>query len=132
MIGFIASDLIWSSRIKATADAVGLKSKRLFNPDGLAALIAAGPVELVLVDLESEDRDALIGALRGPDATPEARSIPTLAWGPHVLVEQIQAARDAGIDAVVTRGAFSNRLESILERVAAGERFQDSQSRDCP
>lgn len=120
MIAFVASDLIWASRIKATADAVGLPAKRVFNPQGLADLLTAGPVSLVLLDLESEDAPALITALRGPEASEQARRIPTVAWAPHVLVDRIQSAKDAGIDQVLPRGAFASKLESILTGVAGG------------
>lgn len=120
MIAFVASDLIWASRIKATADAAGVPAKRVFNPAGLADLIETGAVRLILIDLESEDAEAVIGAIRGPAASERARATPALAWAPHVLVDRMEAARAAGVERVVPRGAFSTRLESIVAEAAGG------------
>jgi len=120
MIAFVASDLVWASRIKATAEAVGISAKRLFNPGGLTDLVATDEVRLVLIDLESEDAAALIEALRGPAASDAVRQIRTIAWAPHVLVDEMRAAKDAGIDRVLPRGAFASKLESILTDLAGG------------
>ncbi len=117
MIAFVASDLIWSSRIKATADALGVGSKRIFNPDGLGALVDSGKLRLVLIDLESEDAEVIVDALRGRHATELSKAIPTLAWAPHVMVESMESARAAGVDRVLTRGAFSSKLEAIVAEV---------------
>ncbi len=119
MIAYAASDLIWSSRIKSTADALGLPARRISNPGGLEALLDTGQVRLVLVDLEAEDAQAIISAMRGPDACESARKTPTLAWAPHVLVDDLENARRAGIDRVLTRGAFAANLETILAQISA-------------
>jgi hypothetical protein len=37
-----------------------------------------------------------------------------------VLAEEMQAAKDAGIDRVLPRGAFSSKLESILAAASDG------------
>lgn len=119
MIAYTASDLLWSSRIKATADALSVPSRKISNPDDLEALLDAGQVRLVLVDLEAPDAQAMISALRGPDASESAKCVPTLAWAPHVLVDDLEFARRAGIDRVLTRGAFAANLETILSETSA-------------
>ncbi len=119
MIAYTASDLLWSSRIKSTADALGLPARRISKPDDLQALLESGPVRLVLVDLEAEDAQAMISAVRGPEASELAKQAPTLAWAPHVLVDDLENARRAGIDRVLTRGAFAAGLETILAETSA-------------
>lgn len=117
MIAFVASDLLWSSRIKATADTLGVPTKRIFNAEGLNAVIETGNLRLVLIDLESEDADEIIAALRGPNATDRARETSALAWAPHVLVEVMHKASNAGIERVLPRGAFSSKLEQIITEI---------------
>ena len=117
MIAFLASDLLWSSRIRATAEALGLPSRRIDAPEDLAPLLAAGPVRLVLIDLEARDAWTLISTLRGPDASERARQTPTLAWAPHVCVEDLEQARSAGVERVLTRGAFAASLETIVAQI---------------
>jgi len=119
MIAYTASDLLWSSRIKATADALGVPARRITNPGDLDALIEAGEIRLMLVDLEAEDAQVIISAFRGPNASEPAEHIPTVAWAPHVLVDDLEFARRAGIDRVLTRGAFAANIETILGETSA-------------
>jgi hypothetical protein len=61
----------------------------------------------------------LLSRLRGPDAGPGERAVRCLAWGPHIARDLLQAARDAGCDEVLTRGAFDHALPEILLRLDA-------------
>jgi hypothetical protein len=57
---------------------------------------------------------ALIRRLRGEGASVKERAIRIVAFGPHVAVEMLRAAKEAGADAVMARGAFAGRLPEIL------------------
>jgi hypothetical protein len=52
-----------------------------------------------------------------PDASPPLR---VLAFGPHIEKSTLQAARDAGADEVLTRGAFDHHMDAVLMKLASG------------
>lgn len=119
MILYLASDLLWASRIKATADAVGVPARPVRNLEMLEARLTDSPVKALLLDLEAPEAAlAMLGRLRGPSTGAE-RSVYTLAFGPHVATELFAKAKAAGADAVVPRGAVANRLEVILKELDA-------------
>ena len=118
---YAAADLIWATRIKGVADQLGIACRPARDLGMLEARLADSPVRAMLVDLDKgEDGLALIRRLRGASATDKERGVRVLAWGPHVLKDLLQAARDAGADDVLTRGAFDHALPEILVRFGAG------------
>lgn len=145
MLLYLASDLLWASKIKATADALGVPCRPVRNLDMLEARLADSPVRALIVDLDvAEMALAMIGRVKGvglgtspigsdgkpgdaiaPDAQRPVRSadpsIRVLAFGPHVERNALQAARDAGADDVLTRGAFDHQIERILLQLAGRE-----------
>jgi hypothetical protein len=121
MILFAAADLIWASKIKATADALGVAARPVRTMEMLEARLADTPtIAALLVDLDKgEEGLALIARLRGQQATERETKIRVLAWGPHVAKELLQAARDAGANDVMTRGGFDGNMEEILMRLGS-------------
>jgi len=118
MILYFAADLLWASKIKATADALEIPCRPVRNLDMLEARLADSQVKAVLTDLDApETALALIARLRGPTATDTDRRIRILAFGPHVAKETLQAARDAGANDVMPRGAFDHSMEEILQNL---------------
>jgi CheY-like chemotaxis protein len=120
MILYFAADLLWATRIKSTGDAAGIPTRPVRSLEMLESRLADSPVKGVVVDLDSPERAmTLIRRMReaGSDAD---RSIPVVAWGPHVAVEVLAAAREAGADAVLARGAFSRALIRILRELESG------------
>lgn len=144
MILYLAADLLWASKIKATADALGLACRPVRDMEMLEARLADSPVRALIVDLDvAETALAMIGRVKGighrasgigdntirdvSDCTaaqcpkPDASSpIRVLAFGPHIEKNTLQAARDAGADDVLTRGAFDHHMDSVLTKLAAG------------
>lgn len=116
---YVASDLVWSSRIKATADACGLGSKRVYGIEGVGEVLGSmeGPV-LVLVDLEAEGSEDVIAGLRGEGAVAGADRARVVAWGPHVMEDRLEWARGAGVEMVLARGAFGTKLEGLMRGFA--------------
>ena len=116
MILYSAADLIWATKIKATADALGLPARPVRTIEMLEARLAEGGVKALVVDLDKgEDALALIRRVKEDAAI---KSIRVLAWGPHVAKDLLQAARNAGADDVLTRGAFDHAMEEILMSLA--------------
>jgi CheY-like chemotaxis protein len=113
----LTDDLLYSSRLTATARAAGATVVPVRDPAALAGR-AAG-VAAVFLDLHTPGLDvaACVADLR--KLTPAPRII---AYGSHVATETLRAARDAGCDEVLPRSAFADRLESDLPRwLAMGE-----------
>ncbi len=115
MILYAAADLIWASKIKATADALGLAARPVRTPEMLTARLADTQPTALIVDMDKGDEGlALIRKARA--ALPTLRIV---AFGPHVAKELLQAARDAGASDVMTRGALEHNMEDVLIALAA-------------
>ncbi len=135
MVLYCAADLLWATRIKSTADALGVPCRPARTVEMLEARLSDSPVRALLVDLEAgENALALIRRLRpdriaapGADApstqpggVPPA-SVRIVAWAPHVNVAGLNEARTLGADAVMARGAFSRSLPGLLQALNAGD-----------
>ena len=109
-IAALAADMIFASKIRGTADALGVpvamasSVKRLIEAAG-----SIGP-EVILLDLDTRGLDitAAIEALRA--AAPSAEII---AYVSHVRADAIETARLAGAR-VLARSAFTRMLPEIL------------------
>ncbi len=118
---FMAADLIWATRIKATAEDLGVAARPVRTLEMLEARLADTNATSLLLDLEKPvEALAMIERLRGVAATPRERSIRIIVWGPHVARDLLQQARDAGADEVLTRGAFDHHLPEILLKLGSG------------
>lgn len=105
MILYRAADLLWASRIRATAEAVGVRV-RAASESALSEEVPTG----LLVDLEAgEGAIAMIMEVRRTH--PGCRII---AFGPHVREDLMAQARQAGADETIPRGVFDRRLAEIL------------------
>ncbi len=120
MILYFAADLLWASRIKATADALGLPARPVRTLEMLEARLADTEPVALLADLDKpETALVLINRLRAPSASERDRAIRIVAWGPHVAKDVLQSARDHGADEVLTRGAFDHNLQDILLKLSS-------------
>lgn len=127
MILYHAADLIWASKIKGAADAIGVQARPVRSIEMLEARLADSPVRALLVDLEAPDLAvALIQRARQHRIGTSGAAIRTLAYGPHVATERFEAARAAGADAAIARGAFDQRMSMILRDLDADDRKQPS------
>ena len=123
MIVFHAADLIWATRIKSAADALGIPARPVRSVEMLQARLGDSPVKALIVDLDApEVALALIGHLRGQEA---GKAIRVLAFGPHVAVDAFAAAKGAGADAVMARGGFAANLPRILQSLNGSQSVQD-------
>ncbi len=113
------TDLLWATRIKSTADALGIPCRPARNLEMLEARLADSKIAGLIVDLETGSVGlSLIDRLRTGAKTEAERGVAIVAFGPHVDVGGLQAAREKGASAVLARGAFSGNLPEILSRLA--------------
>lgn len=126
MILYHAADLLWGTRIRSTADSLGIPARPVRTLEMLQARLADSPARAVVADLDGGDAAmAIIAHLRRPDAGAIEKAIRIVAWGPHVEVEKLRAAKEAGADAVMARGAFARSLPRILRELEDGSVVRD-------
>lgn len=119
MLLYFAADLIWASKIKATAEALGLACRPVRTLEMLEARLADSPVRALLLDLDAPEMAlTLLARLRGENATDAEKKLRVVAFGPHVQKDVLQAARDGGATDVLTRGALEHNLEEVLLALA--------------
>jgi hypothetical protein len=110
----MASDLIWATRIRGTADALGIAARPVRDLAMLEARLADSPVRGLIVDLEAGptaiDLIARVRVLQGE----KAARMRVCAFAPHVETQTMAAAQAAGADEVLPRGSFDRRLPEIL------------------
>lgn len=118
MIVYFAADLLWASKIKGTAEAVGVAARPVRSIEMLEARLGDSPVKALVVDLEGgEVAMELIRRLRGGAKSPTESAVRVLAFGPHVATEALAGAKAAGADVVMPRGGFSARMPEILKQL---------------
>lgn len=108
----LCDDLIFFSRVAATARAAGLTVRQARTAAALLDLARQEPPGGVILDLHTEGLDvpALLAGLR--EACPAMPT--TVAFGSHVEAETLRAARQAGCDRVLPRSKFVAELEAEL------------------
>ncbi len=107
-----AADLMSGARIRGAAQATGTELRLVRGADELLRAAAAERPRLVVVDLEARGEPAAAIARLKADAATAA--VPVIAFAPHVREEAIAAARAAGAERVLARGAFLRDLPRLL------------------
>ncbi len=106
-------DMFFASKIRATADALGIAIKFHRRLESLVAAAGEQSPDLLLVDLHNEKIDPLELA-RQLKANDSLQAIPLLGFFSHVQTDLQQAAIEAGFDQVIPRSVFSRDLGTIL------------------
>ena len=113
MVFCVVDDLIFSVKISTAAKALGTPIFFERSPEMVLPRIGDKQPSLVIIDLNSATLRPL-EVIRAMKADPGLRHIRTLGYVSHVQTDVIAAARAAGIDEVLARSAFSDRLGEIL------------------
>lgn len=119
MIVYCCNDLMFATRISATAEAMAIPTRPGRSPEALQARLDQiddgrlnQPVTGVIVDLDTPAAIDLITQVKKHDG-----NLPVVAFGSHVMTELLQNARHAGADFVMPRSMFTNNLKDILDRL---------------
>jgi CheY-like chemotaxis protein len=115
MILAVLDDLMFSSKIKTTANQLGVPLTFARSAEGALAEMRKAAPDLVILDLNNPRTNplAIVSAMK---QEPALASIPTVGYASHVQVDVINAARQAGVDEVLPRSAFAMQLPEILSR----------------
>lgn len=114
MIVCVLDDLLFSVKISTAAKSTGAEVYFERTPGMAIAHIKEKQPSLVIFDLNSARLNPL-RAIAELKADPATRGIKTLGFVSHVQRDTIEAARQAGIDEVLARSAFAERLAEILK-----------------
>jgi CheY-like chemotaxis protein len=113
MVLAVVDDLMFTSKIKATARQLGVDVAFARSSDAALAGMRTSSPALVILDLNNPRTDPL-GTVAVMKREPALASIPTVGYVSHVQADLIEAARAAGVDDVLARSAFTARLAEIL------------------
>jgi PleD family two-component response regulator len=108
-------DMFFASKIRATAEALGVNIKFHRRLDGLVSAAGEDSPELILVDLHNEKLNP-IELARELKSNESLRAIPLLGFFSHVQTDLQRAALEAGYDQVIPRSVFSRDLAKILKQ----------------
>jgi PleD family two-component response regulator len=112
MILCAIDDLIFSIKISTAARQLGASVHFERTANHILASVRDKRPSLVIFDLNS--RLDPIGAIKAMKSDPDLQAIRTLGYVSHVDADTIAAARAAGVDQVLARSAFAERLGEIL------------------
>jgi len=109
----IVDDLFFASKIRGTAEALGVTVSFPRHADGVREVIQRNSPALIICDLHSEKFDlwGLARILKADDATSD---IPLIGFFSHVQTDLQKAAEDAGFNQVMPRSLFTRNLAAIL------------------
>ena len=113
MILVAVDDLLFSSKIRATAKQLGVQISFARTPDDILAQARTLRPTLVVFDINCRKADP-INTVATLKSDPELKHIPTTGFVSHVDTSLILAAREAGMDEVMARSAFAANLPQIL------------------
>ena len=113
MVLCIVDDLLFSVKISTAAKALGVDVYFERAAESVVPRVREKRPDLVIFDLNSS-RLRPMEAIAAMKADPLLRDVRTLGFVSHVQADTIDAARQAGIDRVLARSAFTERLGDIL------------------
>lgn len=113
MILAAVDDLLFSSKIRATAKGSGVELAFARSPNEILEKARALAPSLAIFDLNSAKTNP-IDTIAAMKRDPALAGIRIVGFVSHVDTRVIQAARQAGADDVMARSAFAGSLAEIL------------------
>ena len=109
----VVDDLFFASKIRGTAEQVGVTVSFPRTVENLIATAQRDLPALIICDLHSRKIDPfrLAKQLKADD---RLRSTPLLGFFSHVQTELQRQAEQAGFDRVIPRSAFARNLSQLL------------------
>lgn len=112
-VGYLlCDDLLFTSRIGSTARSLGMTVKTARSVAALEKLIEQQSPACVLLDLSMPGLDVGACVNRVKELCPTPPRL--VAYGSHVDVATLRAAREAGCDPVLPRSKFVDELPQAL------------------
>jgi len=110
-----ANNMIFTSKIMSTLDSMEVEGIKAIRSDEIFSKAQELRPDLIIIDLNLNGIEApsLINKLRSYGAT---EGIPIVCYSPHVLKDQMKAAKTAGATEVFPNSRMSSRMNSILSK----------------
>jgi hypothetical protein len=106
---YFVKDLLFSSKIRETANQVGLDVEPFRDPKELA--LAARSAKVVIVDLRLKDALEVLELI---SADPESQGVLSVGFIDHEKEDVMEAAVKRGCKRVLAKGRFSTELPLLL------------------
>ena len=106
-------DMFFASKIRGTAESLGVKVTMIRSTSGLEQAFASATPALVILDLNSERLDP-IETIRAIKSREKGNAVSVIGFLSHVQVDLKERAEEAGCDRVMPRSLFAQRLPEIL------------------
>lgn len=107
-------DLLFGSRIRSALKAIGLEPRVVGGSESFVAALrdAAKSGAIGIIDMNGAVSWDVIGAALATDDG----GIPVIAFGSHKDVENLRAAKAAGVTRVVSNSQFHKEMGALIER----------------
>ncbi|MBM3770760.1 MAG: response regulator [Acidimicrobiia bacterium] len=117
MIVAVLDDLMFTSKIRSAARAAGVTVVFARSRDAALAAVRHHRPSLVVLDLNNPRAEPLeiVSALKQPAGDAPSPPLAILGYVSHVDTAAIEAARAAGVDTVLARSAFTQRIGELLQ-----------------
>jgi CheY-like chemotaxis protein len=105
----LSADLIFGARIRNAAESAGVRVILAKNVEDFLTQVHSAQPRLAILDMDRRGLDVsdVVGKVK-------AEGVELLAYVSHVREDLIDAARAAGADRVMARGAFAKQLPELL------------------
>lgn len=113
-----ANNMIFTSKIMSILDGMAAEGIKAIRSDEIFNKAQELRPDLIIIDLNLNGIEApsLINKLRSYDAT---QAIPIVCYSPHVLKDQMKAAKTAGATEVLPNSKMTSRMGNILGKYVA-------------
>ena len=108
-------DLLFGSRIRSSLKTLGLDARFVTTAEQFVGALREQPdsVAIGIIDMNG----AISWNVIGEELSRANRDgVPTLAFGPHVDIENRRAAKAAGVTRIVSNGQFHDDMAGLIER----------------
>lgn len=110
---YLVQDMLFTSKIREAAKAVGLTVQATREPAALVA--AASGAKLVIIDLRLP---SALDALSALGADPAAKGVRSIGFIDHEKLDVMDQARERGCGQVMAKGQFANTLPRLFAALA--------------
>jgi methylmalonyl-CoA mutase cobalamin-binding subunit len=108
-------DLLFGSRIRSALKSLGLDVRFVTTADQFVDALREQPgtVAIGIVDM---NQAVSWDVIREELSRSNGERVPTLAFGPHVDIENRRSAKAAGVTRIVSNGQFHADMPRLIER----------------
>ncbi len=113
-----ANNMIFTSKMMSILDGMDAEGIKAIRSDEIFAKAQEIKPDLIVIDLNLNGIEApsLINKLRSYGST---QGIPIVCYSPHILKDQMKAAKTAGATEVLPNSKMSSRMSQIIGKYVA-------------